>query len=179
LFAFKKYNDDVVNLYAKIVSQARHERFYLFYSVPDTVNGRFELITLHMFIVLRRLKEIGLEGADVSQNLFDIMISDMDKNMREMGVGDLSVGKKVKALAAAFYGRIKAYDEGIISNDGKVLINSLRRNLFSDVDPKDDDLGALAQYLIRQITLSRSWSISDIESSNIFFEPIEKCDEFE
>ena len=75
MFAFKKYNDDVVNLYAKIVSQARHERFYLFYSVPDTVNGRFELITLHMFIVLRRLKEIGLEGADVSQNLFDIMIS--------------------------------------------------------------------------------------------------------
>ena len=128
MFLKKKYNDDVIKLYSKIISQARNERFYISYGVPDTVNGRFDLITLHMFIVLRRLKEIGSEGSNLSQDLFDIMFSDMDKNMREMGVGDLSVGKKIKALAAAFYGRIKVYDEGIIANDGKVLVNSLRRN---------------------------------------------------
>jgi len=180
MFSFKKkYNDNAINLYAKIIAQARNESFYISYGVPDTVNGRFGLITLHMFIVLRRLKELGSEGSSLSQDLFDTMFSDMDQNLREMGVGDLSVGKKVKALAAAFFGRIKAYDEGIIYKDRKMLINCLKRNLFSDAHPRDEDLELLTKYFIRQMKGSQSWSISDLRTSNIFFEPIEKRQAYE
>ena len=71
------------------------------------------MITLHAYIVMRRLNKLGQEGAGVSQSLFDAMFLDMDRNMREMGVGDIVVGKRIKALAISFYGRIKAYDEAL------------------------------------------------------------------
>ena len=105
-FGFKKFDDGVYQLYSQIVAQARVVDFYTIQGVADTANGRFDLIALHAYIVMRRLKDIGEEGSQLSQDLFDIMFADMDKNIREMGVGDLSVGKKIKALAKSFYGRI-------------------------------------------------------------------------
>ena len=124
----KKYDDTVYSLYGQIVAQARLEGFYILQGVPDTVNGRFELITLHIFIVMHRLKELGEEGGKLSQELFDVMFGDMDKNMREMGVGDLGVGRKIKALAKSFYGRIKAYDVAIAGTDGATMTEALKRN---------------------------------------------------
>ena len=137
---FKKYDNLVLSLYTSIVLQARTESFYSVYGIPDTLNGRFDLITLHMFIVLRRLKDLGDEGVKVSQDLFDIMFADMDKNMREMGVGDLSVGKKVKILATAFYGRIKSYDNGVAGLNEETLEGCLKRNLFLDTMPSEEQV---------------------------------------
>lgn len=98
-------------LYAAIVAQARSESFYRDCGVPDTVDGRFDLIVLHTYIVLDRLRAEGEAGRKLSQQLFDTLFDDMDRSLREMGVGDLSVGKHVKRMASGFYGRMKAYDE--------------------------------------------------------------------
>ena len=156
-------------LYANIVSQARTEIFYSVFGVPDTLNGRFDMITLHMFIVLRRLKDLGEDGVKLSQSLFDIMFADMDRNLREMGVGDLSVGKKVKALATAFYGRIKAYDIGIDGLNHESLMHSLERNLFLDAVPNEEHVKIISNYLTREIEAASNWSITDIETNNISF----------
>ena len=143
--------------------------FYSLFGVPDTLNGRFDMITLHMFIVLRRLKDIGEDGVKLSQDLFDIMFADMDQNLREMGVGDLSVGKKVKALATAFYGRIGAYDNGINDLNDETLVECLKRNLFLDGMPNEEHVRIISNYLIREVKAARKWSVTDIETNNITF----------
>jgi cytochrome b pre-mRNA-processing protein 3 len=172
----KKYRNSIYELYEKIVAQARNENFYTVYGVPDTVNGRFDLITLHAFIIMRRLKDLGEEGGELSQDLFDVMFTDMDKNLREMGVGDLSVGKKIKALATAFYGRIKAYDEGIAGEDGASLPESLKRNLFIDTEPTDQQVQTIADYVMQEITASNNWSLADLKAPNISFGSIPEED---
>ena len=95
-------------IYGMIVTQAREPLFYRDLGVPDTVNGRFDLLVLHLWMVLRRLKPI--EGALACQALFDRFCDDMDANLREMGVGDLTVPKRMQAFGEAFYGRAAAYD---------------------------------------------------------------------
>ena len=166
---FKKYDNMVLSLYTSIVLQARTESFYSVYGIPDTLNGRFDLITLHMFIVLRRLKALGDEGVKVSQDLFDIMFADMDKNIREMGVGDLSVGKKVKILATAFYGRIKSYDNGISDLNDETLVGCLKRNLFLDTVPNEEHVLIIMDYLLREIKASKDWTIADIKTNTFSF----------
>jgi cytochrome b pre-mRNA-processing protein 3 len=96
-------------IYGMIVTQAREPLFYRDFAVPDTVNGRFDMLVLHLWMVLRRLKPIA-GGTAVSQALFDRFCDDMDANLREMGVGDLTVPKRMQAFGEAFYGRIAAYD---------------------------------------------------------------------
>jgi cytochrome b pre-mRNA-processing protein 3 len=96
-------------IYGMIVTQAREPLFYRDLGVPDTVNGRFDLVVLHLWMVLRRLQAMA-DGKSLSQTLFDRFCDDMDANLREMGVGDLTVPKRMQAFGEAFYGRAKAYD---------------------------------------------------------------------
>src|ERR1044072_8181491 len=96
-------------IYGMIVTQARDPLFYRDLAVPDTVNGRFDLLLLHLWLMLRRLKTVAA-GTALSQALFDRFCSDMDDNLREMGVGDLAVPKRMQAFGEAFYGRTAAYD---------------------------------------------------------------------
>ena len=96
-------------IYGMIVTQAREPVFYRDLGVPDTVNGRFDLLVLHLWMVLRRMRPME-GGADLSQSLFDRFCDDMDGNLREMGVGDLTVPKRMQAFGEAFYGRAAAYD---------------------------------------------------------------------
>jgi cytochrome b pre-mRNA-processing protein 3 len=96
-------------IYGMIVAQAREPLFYRDLGVPDTVNGRFDLLVLHLWMVLHRVRPIE-GGAGLSQALFDRFCEDMDGNLREMGVGDLTVPKRMQAFGEAFYGRSAAYD---------------------------------------------------------------------
>src|SRR4051812_13290045 len=96
-------------IYGMIVAQAREPLFYRDMGVPDTVNGRFDMVVLHVWVVLQRLRVLQ-GGALVSQALFDHFCSDMDANLREMGVGDLTVPKRMQKFGEAFYGRSAAYD---------------------------------------------------------------------
>ena len=155
-------------MYALIVSQARRPVFYSGLGVPDTANGRYDVIMLHAYFVMRRLKEIGAEAGDLSQALFDYMFADMDKNLREMGVGDLSVGKKVKAMATAYYGRIKAYDEGL-DQTNDTLLEALRRNLYAEAEPTQEQLASMSAYLKEQVKASSYWTLSNIQNAQIEF----------
>ncbi len=120
-------------IYGMIVTQAREPLFYRDLGVPDTVNGRFDLLLMHLWLVLRRLKSVEA-GSDLSQQLFDHFCIDMDDNLREMGVGDLTVPKRMQAFGEAFYGRAAAYDlalsEGSENQQGP-LAQSICRNILN------------------------------------------------
>jgi cytochrome b pre-mRNA-processing protein 3 len=133
-------------LYRNLVDQARSPQFYLNVGVPDTLDGRFDMIVLHMVLVIERLSLIGETAKRLSQTLFDLMFDDMDQALREMGVGDLSVGKKVKTMARAFYGRLGAYDEAFRADTDEALISALKRNVFRDADIAPERLEALRVY---------------------------------
>lgn len=140
-------------LYAEIVEQARRPQFYLACNVPDTLDGRFEMIGLHLFLVLRRLRRARAEDAAaerLAQALFDVMFANMDESLREMGVGDLAVGGKIKRMAAAFYGRVAAYDQGLDAPGNVGLADALRRNLYGTVQPDDMAVAAMADYVRRE-----------------------------
>jgi cytochrome b pre-mRNA-processing protein 3 len=113
LFGRDPRQDDADRLYAGIVARAREPVFYSELEVPDTVDGRFELVALHAFLVLQRLKAERAAAKALAQAVFDLMFADFDRALREMGTGDLSVGKEVRRMAEAFYGRVAAYERAL------------------------------------------------------------------
>src|SRR6185369_17559638 len=111
--------------------------FYAAYGVPDTIDGRYDMIVLHAILVLDRLKSAGGEGNEFAQRLTDYLFSDMDRSLREMGVGDLSVGKKVRRMAEVFYGRAQAYRPALERLDEAALAEALYRNVFAGSGARD------------------------------------------
>jgi cytochrome b pre-mRNA-processing protein 3 len=101
------------SLYASAASQARTPALFTTLGAADTVEGRFEVLTLHVALLLRRLKGQGAQGAETAQAVFDAYVRGLDDALRDMGVGDLSVGKKMRRLGEAFFGRVKNYDEAL------------------------------------------------------------------
>lgn len=158
-------------LYSAIVTQARKSDFYSRLDVPDTLDGRFDMIILHAFLVMRRLGRIGAEGRALSQALFDLLFADMDNSLREIGVGDLSVGKKVKVMAQAFYGRVEAYEAGLNAADSAVLKLALTRNLYGTANPSDHGLGAMAAYVRRADAVLALQPDREIIAGNPSFSP--------
>lgn len=137
-------------LYRVIVGQARQPSFYTACGVPDTPDGRFDLIVAHAVLVFRRLHRQAEQSRALAQVLFDLMFADMDQNLREMGVGDLAVGKRIKAMAKGFYGRLAAYDAALAEADDGALHDALRRNVYRKAAPAPLQLAALAGYLRRE-----------------------------
>ncbi len=137
-------------LYEAVVAQARQPAFYLRCGLPDSLDGRFEMIALHSFIVLRRLRGLGEAADEVAQVFVDTLVLDLDRSLREMGVGDLGVGKRVKRMAAGFHGRITAYDQGLASGPEE-LEAALRRNVFGTTSPEPWQVSAMAAYLRREV----------------------------
>lgn len=130
-------------IYGMIVAQAREPAFYSGFHVRDTVNGRFDMVILHLWLVLRRLKSVA-GGDRLSQALFDHFCQDMDDNLREMGVGDLTVPKRMQAFGEAFYGRSAAYDLAFETSDEELAL-ALSRNVFNGELP--ESARALAAYV--------------------------------
>jgi len=116
-------------IYGMIVTQAREPLFYRDLAVPDTVNGRFDLLLLHLWLLLRRLKSVE-GGAALSQGLFDHFCNDMDDNLREMGVSDLKVPKRMLAFGEAFYGRTTAYDLAL-TEGREALAQAMCKNILN------------------------------------------------
>ena len=121
-------------LYGQIIEAARQPVFYTAYGVPDTVEGRTDLLNLHAFLGMRRLRGGGEPARLFSQTLFDVMVRDLDDNLREMGVGHDKVGKKVRELAEGFFGRLGAYTEALDGGGGGngALARALGRNVYED-----------------------------------------------
>ena len=131
-------------IYGMIVAQAREPSFYADLNVRDTVQGRFDMLVLHLWLVLRRLKTVA-DGARFSQAVFDRFCADMDDNLREMGVGDLTVPKRMQAFGEAFYGRTAAYDLAFEEGEGE-LAQALARNILDGGFPESATvLAAYAQ----------------------------------
>jgi cytochrome b pre-mRNA-processing protein 3 len=135
-------------IYGMIVTQAREPLFYRDLGVPDTVNGRFDLLVLHLWMVLRRLQPMA-GGAGLSQALFDRFCEDMDANLRQMGVGDLTVPKRMQAFGEAFYGRAAAYDLALTAGR-EALAQALCKNILNG--EQLENAGRLAFYVEAVIT---------------------------
>jgi cytochrome b pre-mRNA-processing protein 3 len=145
-------------MYSASVAAAREGWFYQpppeGLGVADTLDGRFDLISLHAFLVIRQLRRLAEPGPGLAQAVFDAMFSDMDRNLREMGVGDLGVSKRVRSMWEAFHGRAVAYDAALdaAERDGDVteLRVALARNVWRGATVAEDAAAALARLVQRQ-----------------------------
>jgi cytochrome b pre-mRNA-processing protein 3 len=121
-------------LYELAVRRARDPGFYTRLGVADRIDARFELYTLHVLLLVMRLRDEGERGAETAQALFDTYVSALDNALRELGVGDISVGKKMRKLGEALYGRMSAYEPPLRSGDAAGLAAALSRNVFESED---------------------------------------------
>lgn len=124
-------------LYGAAVAQARSPHYFAALGVPDTLDGRFDMVALFAFLLVDRLQQDeSPQGAALAQAVFDAMFSDMDQNLRQMGVSDLSVGKRVKAMWTAFHGRAHSYQDALDRGDSAMLEAALARNVWrAEVPP--------------------------------------------
>ena len=132
-------------LYHNIVQQARQPWFYADAGVPDTLDGRFELVLVHMFLALERLKQEA-DTAELQRCLIEMFFDDMDRSVREIGVSDTGVGRRVKAMANALYGRLDAYRKAM--EDEQALREAIRRNLYGTVKEQVADGAAVTTYIM-------------------------------
>ncbi|MBI1206901.1 MAG: ubiquinol-cytochrome C chaperone [Azospirillum sp.] len=147
---FRRASDPaaVAPLYARIVAQARQTGFYRDCGVPDSLDGRFDLLVLHVFLVMHRLKGGGAEAGAAAQHLLEHMVTDLDRSVREMGVADLGVGRRITAMANAINGRLHTYDRALAADDDLPLQVALDNNLYGTVhDTAAGDLDAMAGYV--------------------------------
>jgi cytochrome b pre-mRNA-processing protein 3 len=158
-------------LYNTIVAQSRHPGFYLDGGVADTLDGRFDMIVLHAFLVMRRLRDAGQEGEELSQVLFDEMFSDMDRSLREMGVGDMGVGKRVRAMGKAFLGRVKAYEEALDDGGEAALGEALNRNLYRSEPPRETARRCMVDYVRRETAALRAYPLAALLAGEVAFGP--------
>jgi cytochrome b pre-mRNA-processing protein 3 len=138
-------DESIAALYGAIMAQARNPVFYRSYDVPDTVNGRFEMVVLHAVLVLARLETEEAAIRWMGQAVFDFFCSDMDANLREMGVGDVAVPRKMKAIGEAFYGRKRAYEAAMAAPALAPLAAALGRNVYGA--PPGEAAERLAAYM--------------------------------
>ena len=183
-FRRRDKGEDIAHaLYLAAVAQARQPVFYAAHGVPDSVDGRFDLIVLHVYLLLQPLHRLAqgedlgdgrdaaeIRAGEIAQALFDTMFGDMDRSLREMGVSDISVGKRVKHMAKSFYGRVAAYDEGL-AGSGEILAAALERNLFGTVSPLPEHVAAMADYLYRQAEQMTTFGAEDVLAGRMLFAP--------
>jgi cytochrome b pre-mRNA-processing protein 3 len=145
LKAFLKSRSDKAlgaDLCAVVGTQARNPVFFTALGVPDTIDGRFDMVVIHAWIVLERLRELGMK--DVSQGLVDSLFSSFDESLRDLGVGDIGIGHRMKKMADAFYGRVTAYRE---AGDADALQDAVVRNVYRGDSVQAANAVVLARYM--------------------------------
>lgn len=147
LFRRNPPDSSIDRLYGAIVAQARTPAFYVGYGVPDTVEGRLDMIMLHAVLLLQRVEREGDALRALGQAVFDRFCQDMDDNLREMGVGDLAVPRQMQQIAGAFYGRAKVYQAALSAEDPADLVDALRRNIYGDEQEAESYARRLAAYV--------------------------------
>ena len=163
---FRRTRDDpsIASLYGAIVAQARAKALYQRFGVPDTVNGRVEMILLHLVLLLRRLNEEP-DGAPLGQAVFDLFCQDMDDNLREMAVGDLAVPREMQRIGQAFYGRQGAYVAALASSSPQALVDVLARNVLEGGEGAE----ALAGYVRATVRALAARDINELRLGNLGF----------
>ena len=148
LFRKNTATEPVLAVYSAIVAQSRQPVFYAEWLVPDTVTGRFDMISLHMALLFRRLRSESGPQKEFSQAVFDLFFKDMDRSLREMGVGDLGVPKKIQKMGNIFYGLMTNLNEAMDRADRAEVEAVIRRNLFDDADTTAP--AQIAAYLVEE-----------------------------
>ncbi len=160
-------------IYGQIVAAARQPHLFLHWSVPDTPLGRFEMIALHMFLFLHRIRGEDAAVAELGQDVTDTFFTEVDHSLRELGIGDASVPKRMKRLARMYYGRFESYGAAMDANDRSALAAAIARN----VRPGEEDwpeAGALADYAVRAGAVLAGQQAADFLGGSIRFpEPAE------
>ncbi len=159
-----------VALYAAAVAAARDPWFYQSLGVPDTLDGRFDMVALHAFLVVNRLRDSADPGPALAQAVFDAMFRDMDQNLREIGVSDLSVGKRMRAMWEAFHGRAKVYSSAIEAADRVALEAALARNVWRGASPVGA-AASLTRVVLAQTVHLAGQSLAALVSGSAHFLP--------
>lgn len=173
----RKREESIQRLYGAIVAQSRMPAFYRALDVPDTLEGRFDLLILHLHLIYRRL------GAEerfraVGQAVFDCFVGDMDASLREVGIGDLAIPKRMRGLGEAFYGRAAAYDAALADADNARLAAALLRNVYSgdsNAGPASERLAAYMRSAVAALSAQDTVAIAAGEVA--FPEPKGRHDE--
>lgn len=166
----EKLESAAAAVYAVVAQQARHPAFYLSYEVPDTVDGRFEMVVLQAYILFRRLKGQGEAIDRLTQATYDVMFRELDLALREMGAADLGVGRRIKHMAESMNGRIQFYDQGLAANDGDAsLVAALRRNLYGTVDPSAASLQRMIRYLKSAVAALDGQQVEQIVAAHFHY----------
>ena len=181
LLDFLKPRDKTASVheaYLSIVKQARRPELYATGGAPDNFDGRFDMMALHVHLILRRVRALGMGRSEIGQDLFDLFFRDMDQALREAGVGDMGVGKKVQKMVEAFYGRATAYDEVLdaLSDTNREdmvsgIYDILSRNLYPDSalsSEQETALNALANYALGLEAHLADMTLDDILSGRGF-----------
>ncbi|MGF0536490.1 ubiquinol-cytochrome C chaperone family protein [Agrobacterium sp. ES01] len=149
LFRQRKHNQIIVDRqYAALTSLARTPYFYTDLDVPDTVMGRFEMLTLVLILFFRRTAKSERSGQELAQEIIDAFFTDIDHSIRELGVGDQSVPKRMKKFAGMFYGRLESYSAAIDADEREQLALALRRNIYPDAGAGAPTMEKLAAWTI-------------------------------
>ncbi|MCP4933461.1 MAG: hypothetical protein GY927_04485 [bacterium] len=172
-------NEMARQLYAAIVAQARHPVFYRYMSVADSIQGRFELLSLHMFIVLDRLSSGDETSEQLAQQLVDVMFADMDDVARETGVGDMGVGPRIKKLARSFQSRLEYYKQTIDGDeDGTfsrgTLSDALIEVFFADDEVQMHKAEQLAAYVVKQKARVAELSLDEMVAGTQLFADLDE-----
>ncbi len=169
----KKIESELEYYYNNIVLLARDKRLYIQGGVPDTIDGRYELIILHCHLFVNRLIISGSEEKAFAQKLINYMFRDFDRSLREIGVGDLSVGKKIKFMVSSYYGRANTYQKALNKNS-QITDKALKNNLYGTINPNQNEVEYMKIYiknLIRYLSSLKNHDVLICFQNNInFFE---------
>ena len=174
-FNFKNKNIKNISflIYKKIVLHSRNKIFYTYLKVPDTLNGRFDIIVMHFYFVHTVLFKQELPSNNIYDELLKVMYKDFDSNLREIGVGDLSVGKKIYQMSEAVAGRVNAYNKA--KKNKELLYKTISRNIYGlkkNIDKKTK-LSMLRYFLISLDNI-KSKNLDDIKENSVIFFDLEK-----
>lgn len=175
LFRSRRHERAGYALYTAAVQAARDPAFYTRFGVPDTLDGRFDMIGLHVSLLMDRLRREASPGPELAQAVFDAMFSDMDFNLREMGVSDMTVGKRVKAMWEALNGRAQAYAAAVEAGDEEAMVQAVARNVWRGAAP-DANARALARLAVAQAAHLAAQPLAGLAAGQVLFlSPLEQA----
>lgn len=165
---------EVAALYGAAAKQARQPEFYQAGGVPDTIDGRFDLLSLHIALIMLRLRgEKAADAARMRQHLFDFFGADLDRNLRELGVGDMGIARRIKVMGQGFYGRLAAYQAALAQPEATritAVMTALDKNLYGTVPTVPEALRRMAEYVVRTEAALHGYPLERFLNGTINFE---------
>lgn len=166
----KPLRRQAIALYDAAMTASRAPLYYRDLAVPDTMDGRFDLLMVHVFLIMHRLLDEPSRTEALSQALFDICFADIDQALRESGIGDMGISKHMKKMMLAFNGRMHAYEEALKSHEPDVLEETLIRNLYGTCDPVPVEAASrMAGFIRDNVAAFKAQGLDDIMAGRVKF----------